>query len=57
MEQQQHLLTTHEHMGERLAQNLDQLTQEKTLIHWGQQQLANMTQSVRLQLGRGLFTC
>ena len=52
LEQQRALLTNHRGMHDRIADNLEQLANEKALIHTGQEQLANMTKSIWQQLGR-----
>ena len=48
---EQEVAQRQEGMKERIAQNLEQLTQEKVLIHSGQQLLANMTEDIKRQLG------
>lgn len=48
---EQEVAQRQEGVKERIAQNLEQLTQEKVLIHSGQQLLANMTEDIKRQLG------
>ena len=55
VEHQEQLLSRHQGLTERVSYNLQQLTQEKTLIHAGQEQLTNMTQDIRNQLGEDAF--
>ena len=47
---EQEVAQRQEGVKEKIAQNLEQLTQEKVLIHSGQQ-LANMTEDIKKQLG------
>ena len=57
LEHQEKMLNTHESIRDRIVENVQQLGEEKALIHSGQLQLANMTQSIRAQLGRCVHTC
>ncbi|KAL5491001.1 hypothetical protein EMCRGX_G016214 [Ephydatia muelleri] len=50
LEHQEKMLAAHESVRDRIVQNVRELGEEKALIHSGQLQLANMTQSIKEQL-------
>ena len=52
LEHQEKMISTHESIHSKMVQNVQQLGEEKTLIHSGQLLLANMTQSIKEQLGK-----
>ncbi len=51
LQHQWELSSGHSSLQSRIAENLEQLTEEKAIIHSGQEQLANMTVDIRRQLG------
>ena len=51
LEHQEKMMVAHESVRDRIEENVQQLGQEKALIHSGQLQLANMTLSIKEQLG------
>lgn len=51
LQHQMEITSSHAGLQNRIAENLQHLTEEKALIHSGQEQLANMTSDIKRQLG------
>ena len=52
LQRQSKLSTTQEALEESIHENIDHLTVERSLIQKSQQQLKNMTDNIRQQLGK-----